>query len=163
MATRSPAPGAVARESAFWRAILQLFLKGVPTPVMRTVRARNPAAPIEEFEIVGRSSGRRRRMLLTLLDVDGTWYVGSPNGTSQWIRNLEAAGERTVTRRDGISVRVTAVEVTDPSERNAVLEATGRQPPPAGAVYRAAGAHIRAVGRYFRLERADDTPPAGPS
>lgn len=147
-----PAIAGDARESRAWRAILTFFLKGAPTPMMQAVRKRVPEAPIEEFVIVGRRTGRERRMLLSLFELDGAWYAGHPNGTSQWIRNLEAAGGCTVVRRDGIAVPVRAVEVTDPVEREAVIRRTGAQPPPAGLVYRGAQRHIRAVGRYFRLE-----------
>ena len=140
-----------ARGSRLWRLVLTGFLRGAPDSVMRQVRRRVPAAPIDEFVIVGRRTGRERRMLLGLFEVDGRWYAGHPNGTSQWIRNLEAAGGCTVIRRDGVPVAVTAVEVTEPAERDAVIRATGTQPAPAGLIYRAAGAHIRAVGRYYRL------------
>lgn len=141
-----------ARESAVWRAILNAFLHGAPTPFMRFVRRRVPAAPFEEFVFVGRRTGRERRLLIGLFEVDGRWYAGHPNGTSQWVRNLVAAGGCTVIRRDGIPVRVEASEVVDPIERAAVIRKTGMQPAPAGPIYRGAIRHINAVGRYFRLE-----------
>jgi hypothetical protein len=140
------------RESALWRAVLSAFLRSAPKSVMHAVRRRVPDAPLEEFVIVGRRTGLERRMLLGLFEVDGRWYAGHPNGTSQWIRNLEAAGGCVVIRRDGIQVPVVATEVTDPAEREAVIRKTGTQPAPAGQIYRAAQPHIRAVGRYFRLE-----------
>jgi hypothetical protein len=141
-----------AGESRFWRTVLNGFLKSAPTSFMRMVRRRVPNAPIEEFVIVGRKSGRERQMLLGLFEIDGKWYAGHPNGTTQWIRNVEAAGGCTVIRRDGIPVRVRAIELVDGDERDRVVEATGRQPAPAGAIYRGARSHVRAVGRYFRLE-----------
>jgi len=150
-------PSTPARESRLWRLVLDGFLKSAPKPLMRTIRRRNPKAPIEEFVFVGRRTGLERRMLLGLFEVDGQWYAGHPNGTSQWIRNLIAEGGCTVIRRDGIPVRVTASEVTDPEEREAIIEATGTQPAPAGQIYRGARQHIRAAGRYFRL-----TPIANP-
>jgi hypothetical protein len=101
--------------------------------------------------IVGRRSGEERQLLLGLYDVGGTWYVGHPNGTSQWVRNRVAAGGCTVTRRDGRPVRVSAVEVLDPEERERVVLATGLQPVPAGPIYRGARSHVRAAGRFFRL------------
>jgi len=155
-----PGFGTDARESAVSRAILTFFLKGAPTSLMRLVRRRVPDAPIEEFVIRGRRTGRERRMLLGLFEVDGAWYAGHPNGTAQWIRNLEAAGSCTVIRRDGVPVAVRAVEVAPGPERDAVIRATASQPAPAGAVYRAAQRHIRAVGRYFRLEPIDDPAPS---
>jgi deazaflavin-dependent oxidoreductase (nitroreductase family) len=139
------------RESRAWRGILNFFLKGVPTPVMRVVRNRVKAAPIEEFVITGRRTGRERRMLLGLFEVDGAWYVGHPNGSAQWVRNLEAAGRCTVIRRDGVPVHVLARELPDGEERDAVIRKAGTQPAPAGGIYRGAAGHIQAVGRYFRL------------
>ena len=148
------------RGSILWRGVLTGFLRGAPESVMRLVRRRAAKAPIEEFVIVGRRTGRERRMLLTLLDVGGTWYVGHPNGTAAWIRNLEAAGGCTVIRRDGVPVRVAAVEVSGP-ERDAAIRRAGDQPAPAGPIYRGARGHIQAVGRYFRLEPVDvDQAPA---
>lgn len=143
-----PAP----RSSAFSRALLNAFVKGAPTPLMRTIRQRVKAAPIEEFVIVGRRSGRERHMLLSLFEVDGAWYAGHPNGTSQWIRNLEAAGGCVVIRRDGVATTVAAAEVVDSDELERVIAKASAQPAPAGFIYRATARHIRAVGRYFRLE-----------
>lgn len=157
-------PGiADARESAFWRAALGVLFRSAPMPVMRAVRKHVRASPVEEFLIVGRRTGRERRMLLGLFDIDGTWYAGNPNGTAQWIRNLEAAGGCTVIRRDGIPIQVRATEVTDAALREAVIRKTGTQPLPAGLVYRRARRHIRAVGRYYRLERVASASEATPS
>ena len=139
------------RGSRAWRLFLTGFLRGAPTPLMRQVRRRVADAPIEEVIVVGRRTGRERRLLLSLYDVDGRWYVGHPNGSSQWVRNLIAAGECQVVRRDGIPVRVAAEELEPGPERDAVLDASGRQPAPAGFVYRHARRHVDAAGRYFRL------------
>ena len=147
-----------AHESARWRFALNAFLKTAPRPVMRFVRRHVPASPIEEFLITGRRTGVERRLLLGLFEIDGRWYAGHPNGTSQWVRNLVAAGECTVIRRDGLPVRVRVVEVTAPEEREAVIRATWTQPAPAGPIYRAARHHIRAVGRFFRLEPGEPAP-----
>lgn len=147
-----------AGESAFWHAVLALFLRSAPRRFMLVIRNRVPNAPLDEFIIRGRRSGRERRMLLGLFDVNGTWYAGHPNGTSQWVRNLEAAGGCTVIRRDGLPVAVRAVELEPGSERDAVLLAATRQPAPAGAIYRGAQRHIRAVGRYFRLTPVAEAP-----
>ena len=146
------------RESALSRVLLSLFLKSAPPSAMRMVRRRMPEAPLEELVIRGRRTGRERRMLLGFFDVDGGWYVGHPNGTSQWVRNLEAAGGCTVIRRDGIPIEVRAAEVTSGPERDAVIRATAKQPFPAANVYRRTQRHIRAVGRYFRLEPVARTP-----
>jgi hypothetical protein len=143
-----------ARESRFWRIVLTLMLRAAPTGVMRRVRARDPKVPIDEFIIVGRRSGEERHYLLNHLQVDGGRYVGHPNGSSQWVRNLVAAGGCTMIDRAGTSERVTATELPDGPERDAVIASTGHMPPPAGIVYGAASRHIRAVGRFFRIEAA---------
>ena len=141
-----------ARESALWRAVLNRFLRGAPIGLMRQVRRRVPAAPIEEFVMPGRRTGQERRLLLGLVEVDGRWYAGHPNGTSDWVLNLVAAGGCTVIRRDGIPIQVVAVELPFGPERDAVIRQTGCQPAPAGLIYRRAAGHVAAVGRYFRLE-----------
>ena len=141
-----------ARESRFWRIVLTLMLRTAPTAVMRRIRARDPKVPIDEFVIVGRRSGEERHYLLNHLRVDGRRYVGHPNGSAQWVRNLVAAGGCTMIDRAGTSERLTATELTHGPERDAVIASTAHMPPPAGIVYGAASRHIRAVGRFFRVE-----------
>jgi len=149
--------------SAFWRGVLDFYLKRAPTPIMRLIRQRVPEVVFEEFVIVGRRTGTLHHLLLGLYDVNGTWYVGHPNGTTQWVLNLEAVGECTVTRRHGIPVRVRAAEVPDGEERDAVIRQTWTQPAPSGQIYRGAASHIRAVGRFFRLEPISAESPSGPA
>ena len=144
-------------ESRLWRAVLKFYLNSAPRSLLEGIRRSNPAVLMEEFVFIGRRSGLERNLLLSLYDVDGTWYVGHPNGTSQWVRNLIAAGSCTVIRRGHEPVRVTAVEIPDGPERDRVIAATGRQPNPTGAIYRGARQHVRAVGRYFRLTPVEAT------
>jgi hypothetical protein len=144
-----------ARESRFWRVVLTMMLRGAPAPVMRRIRARDPKVPIEEFIIVGRRTGIEHHYLLNHLRVDDGRYVGHPNGSSQWVRNLVAAGGCTMIDRAGARERLTATEVPDGPERDAVIASTAHMPPPAGTVYGAASRHIRAVGRFFRVESSD--------
>lgn len=141
-----------ARESPYWRMALAVFLRSAPTPVMERIRARDPKVPIEEFVIVGRRSGAERHYLLNHIQVDGRRYVGHPNGSSQWIRNLAASGVLTMIDRAGTTERLTATEVGDGPERDAAIAWTATMPPPAGRVYGAAAGHIRAAGRFFRIE-----------
>ena len=47
---------------------------------------------VVEVRVAGRRSGAMRTTLLTLLGVDGEWYIGHPNGDAEWTRNAEAAG-----------------------------------------------------------------------
>jgi hypothetical protein len=140
--------------SRLWRAVLTFYLDKAPRPLMNFIRRTSPAVLMEEFVFVGRRTGQKRSLLLCLYDVDGTWYAGHPNGTSQWVRNLLAAGSCVVIRRGHEPVSVTASELPRGPERDRVIDATGRQPNPTGAIYRGAHDHVRAVGRYFRLTPA---------
>ncbi|MBV9936519.1 MAG: nitroreductase family deazaflavin-dependent oxidoreductase, partial [Actinobacteria bacterium] len=45
-----------------------------------------------ELRIVGRSTGAVRTTVVNLLTVDGRRYLVAPRGTTQWVRNLRAAG-----------------------------------------------------------------------
>ena len=45
-----------------------------------------------ELLVVGRASGEVRTTVVNLLDVDGVRYLVAPRGTTQWVRNLRAAG-----------------------------------------------------------------------
>lgn len=45
-----------------------------------------------ELSVVGRSSGAVRTTVVNLLEVDGERYLVAPRGTTQWVRNLRAAG-----------------------------------------------------------------------
>jgi deazaflavin-dependent oxidoreductase (nitroreductase family) len=45
-----------------------------------------------ELRVVGRSSGAVRTTAVNLLAVDGHRYLVAPRGTTQWVRNLRAAG-----------------------------------------------------------------------
>jgi hypothetical protein len=144
-----------ARESRFWRIVLTVMLRTAPTGIMRRIRARDPKVPIEEFVIVGRRTGTERHYLLNHLRVDGGRYMGHPNGSSQWVRNLVEAGGCTMIDRNGVTERVRVTELPQGPERDAVIASTAHMPPPAGMVYGAASRHIRAVGRFFRVESAE--------
>jgi hypothetical protein len=108
---------------------------------------------IVELALVGRRSGRPRPVLLTLLRVDGRWYVGHPNGPRAWLANLAAMDSLLVTLPERASVRVRPVILPPGAERDAVILATGEQQPiPARYLYRAARRHIFRAGIYVRLE-----------
>jgi hypothetical protein len=44
------------------------------------------------LRVRGRKTGKRRGVVINLLTVDGTEYVVSPRGNTQWARNARAAG-----------------------------------------------------------------------
>jgi deazaflavin-dependent oxidoreductase (nitroreductase family) len=108
---------------------------------------------IVELRFVGRTTGRSRRTLITLLSHDGQWYVGHPNGEASWVRNAEAAGWVDVEPPGPHGSRFRAQRLAAGPERDAVIRATVRQQPfPANLLYRAAQRHIAAAGVYHRLE-----------
>jgi deazaflavin-dependent oxidoreductase (nitroreductase family) len=48
------------------------------------------------LEVEGRTSGQIRTVVVNVLDVDGDTYLVAPRGTTQWVRNLRAAGVGTL-------------------------------------------------------------------
>lgn len=62
--------------------------------------------------VVGRSSGEPRTVPVNPLELGGERYLVAPRGTTQWVRNLRAAGEAELTlgRR---SSRFRAEELAD--------------------------------------------------
>jgi hypothetical protein len=108
----------------------------------------------------GRRSGDARSVLVTLLVVEGTGYVGHPDGDAAWTRNAEAAREVDVEDpAGGVAVR-RAVRLRAGSERDAVIRATwSQQPFPGNVIYSMARRHVEAVGVYFRLERVPEGSP----
>ncbi len=59
----------------------------------------------------GRKSGQPRTTPVTLVELDGDRLLIAPFGTVNWVRNLRAAGEATLTR-GRLSERVSAVELS---------------------------------------------------
>lgn len=45
-----------------------------------------------ELRIVGRTSGLVRSNVVNVLELDGRRYLVAPRGTTEWVRNLRAAG-----------------------------------------------------------------------
>lgn len=71
--------------------------------------------------VPGRRTGAPRKVALLPVEVDGTTYLLSQYGVSEWVRNLRAAG-RGELHRKGRATACTAVEV-DGAERDAVIVA----------------------------------------
>lgn len=121
-------------------------------PIRALVR-RVGLGNIVELEVPGRRSGRPTVVLLGLLRVGRAWYVGHPDGSCGWTANLEAAGETTVRASWLPATTYRAVRLPLGPERDAVIAATFRQHVfPGNVIYWLARRHIRAVGRYYRLE-----------
>lgn len=125
-------------------------------PLMRLLVAlRVPSfdREIVELSLVGRRTGRPRPVLLTLLVLDGRWYVGHPNGQAGWLSNLEAVDSVMLTIPRRPSVRVRSIPLGLGPERELVIRATSRlQPIPIRPIYRASRGHILRAGIYHRLE-----------
>jgi hypothetical protein len=108
---------------------------------------------VVELRTVGRRSGLPRRMLVTLMTVDGHGYVGHPNGPAEWTRNIAAAGWVEVDPSGPTGPRYAVHILPAGAERDAVIRATWTQQPfPANLLYRAARRHVAAVGVYHRLD-----------
>lgn len=108
--------------------------------------------PVVDLRIEGRRTRRPRRVLVTLLTVDGSWYVGHPNGEAAWTRSLAATPAATLAFPDGSLHLVSAVRLHAGPEREAVIRATwSQQPFPGNLVYYLARRHVRRIGAYFRL------------
>jgi deazaflavin-dependent oxidoreductase (nitroreductase family) len=64
--------------------------------------------------IRGRTSGQLRTTPVAVLDYEGRRWVWSPWGDSQWVRNLRAAGEATITiRRHDEDVTATELDAAE--------------------------------------------------
>lgn len=90
--------------------------------IRRLVRMGVSVWGARELRIVGRRSGLVRSNVVNLLEVDGARYLVAPRGTTQWVRNLRAAGQGQL-RVGRRSEDVTASEVADDAIRVAVLRA----------------------------------------
>lgn len=44
------------------------------------------------LSVRGRKTGKRRSVVINMLTVNGVDYLVSPRGTTQWVRNVRAAG-----------------------------------------------------------------------
>src|SRR3954462_3251274 len=74
-----------------------------------------------ELLVVGRQSGEVRTTVVNLLDVDGERYLVAPRGTTQWVRNIRAAGGGQ--RRLGRKIEEVHVDELDDGAKTAVLRA----------------------------------------
>jgi deazaflavin-dependent oxidoreductase (nitroreductase family) len=70
------------------------FTNRVFNPLVRWLTRRGiSVAGSRELRVVGRTSGQVRTTAVNLLVLDGTRYLVSPRGHTQWVRNLRAASE----------------------------------------------------------------------
>jgi hypothetical protein len=145
----------------FWRTffpVLYAFLRLLDPFFVGLTERRGLVNTVELF-VIGRRSGRERRVLLGLLAVGDRRYLGHANGSAVWMRNLAAArgGRLVVDGAPPIALRAERIALGE--EHDAVVRAAGRQHPfPVDVAYRLARASIRHDGVFFRLETADGVP-----
>jgi hypothetical protein len=60
--------------------------------IRRLAEAGISIAGTKALRVRGRTTGKRRGVVVNLLTVDGHRYVVSPRGNTQWARNVRAAG-----------------------------------------------------------------------
>jgi hypothetical protein len=159
-----PAPRSSRGWSAYFRVQYRVirFVDPLVHPFWRAWGLGN----VVELDLVGRRSGRPRRVLVGLLRADGGWYVGHPNGETGWTRNLAAREEATLIVSWPSRLTVRHRRLAAGEERDRAIRATSQHVFPGNIVYRLARAHIRATGEYFALEVVDGPkgvpdPPAG--
>jgi deazaflavin-dependent oxidoreductase (nitroreductase family) len=95
--------------------------------LMNPIVMRAGIAPT--LAVRGRSSGQWRTVPVNVLEFNGERYLVAPRGTTEWARNLRAAGTGEIRRR-GKTDRFRATEIADhekPPIINAYLERWGSQ------------------------------------
>ncbi|RPH35865.1 MAG: hypothetical protein EHM90_03300 [Chloroflexi bacterium] len=148
-----PTRGTSRAWSLFWR-LAYAWLR-LTDPLVRAAWRSGGLGITVDLRVRGRRSGRERRVLVGLIQIDGRWYVGHPNGEAAWTRNLAFAGTATVVWPGMAHLQVRADRLGDGEERASVIFATASQQPfPGNLAYRAARRHVLATGVYFRLEPA---------
>lgn len=143
-----------ARRSSTWHLVLRAAYAVIRVldPLLRWTWFSVGLGITSRLTVRGRRTGRERSVLVGLIRIDGTWYVGHPNGEVDWTANLRSAGEARVAPGPETVIEVRAEPLLGGAERDAVICATAEQQPfPANLLYRAARRHILSEGRYFRL------------
>lgn len=81
-----------------------------------------PMGPMALLTVAGRTTGRPRSTPVALHPNEAGWRLTAAYGVGDWVKNLRAAGEATLTIR-GRRVRVVAAEIA-PSEAAPLLKQT---------------------------------------
>jgi hypothetical protein len=139
-----------------WDHFFRLFyaLVRLLDPLVRISRRVVGPLNVVDLTTTGRRTGRRRSVLLTLLDVDGRWYLGHPSGEVGWTRNV-AAGPAEIRIGTSSPIEVRAFRLEPGAERERAIRAGWSQHPFGGSlVYWIARNHVRQHGVFFRIERA---------
>ncbi|GAC1478911.1 MAG: nitroreductase family deazaflavin-dependent oxidoreductase [Acidimicrobiales bacterium] len=92
------------------------FTRNVLNPLIGWLTRRGISVlGTRELRVAGRTSGKIRSTVVNVLEVGGGRYLVAPRGTTQWVRNVRAAGGAEL--RLGRRVeRVAAREVPDPDK-----------------------------------------------
>jgi type V secretory pathway adhesin AidA len=72
--------------------------------------AKRGKGSVSELGVVGRSSGRHHIVIVSPSTIDGSTYVVAPYGAVNWVHNVRANPNVTLSR-DGITTRYRAIEV----------------------------------------------------
>jgi len=154
MAMSPPAP----RPSPFWRRWfpIQYGIIRLLDPLVRLWWRAWGLGNVVELRVVGRRTGRPRPVLLGLLQADGGWFLGHPNGDVAWTRNLEAGEAAELSLRWPSIVGIRATRLVPGPRRDAAIGATGQHVFPGNVIYRLARRHIRAAGTYFEITLTPD-------
>lgn len=70
---------------------------------------------VPTLAVRGRRSGRWRTVPVNVLELHGARYLVAPRGTTDWVRNLRAAGEGQLRYRGRVEP-FTAIELPDPAK-----------------------------------------------
>ncbi|HMK12326.1 MAG TPA: nitroreductase/quinone reductase family protein, partial [Acidimicrobiales bacterium] len=89
--------------------------------VRRLVRMGISVWGARDLRLRGRTSGQVRSNVVNLLDLDGQQFLVAPRGTTEWVKNLRAAGGGEL--RVGRRVEVFEADELPDSEKVAVLRA----------------------------------------
>lgn len=84
----------------------------------------------EMLAVRGRKSGQIRKVPVNPLAFDGSWYLFSPRGDTDWVRNLRAAGQGELARGGNVRAFRVVEELSDaekPPVIRAYMERWGKQ------------------------------------
>lgn len=109
---------------------------------------------VVELRVAGRRTGQYRSVLLTLLRDGERWFLGHPNGDVPWTLNLDAAVNADLKFARTVPIPIRARRLSG-KDRDVPMHLFDQHPFPGNLVYRAARAHVRAVGVYFEIDRID--------
>jgi len=76
----------------------QAFTRHVVNPLV----SRLQTGGVATLTVPGRRTGRARMVPVIPVEVGGIWYLVSPYGESDWVRNLRAAGKATLARKSKV-------------------------------------------------------------